>query len=74
MVDVVDIVSVCVEVKTAVEASALDERELVEDDDGDVVTVGLMTMVAVDWTSQPAATQLYPGIQHPPPGLSGQLV
>ena len=46
-VDVVDTVSVCVDVETAVEASVTDVLDLVEDD-GDAVIVGLMIMVAVD--------------------------
>ena len=58
IVDVVDVVSVCVEVETDVEASATELLLLVEDDLGEAVTVGLIMTVAVDWTWQPSGTQL----------------
>ena len=43
-------------------------------DGGDAVTIGCTVVTAVELSTQPTLAHEYPGTQHPPPALSGQLV
>lgn len=61
-------------VKVDVESADSGSGGDVEDVEGDRVMVGFTVTVAVEFMTQPVPAQLYPGTQHPPPCVPGQLV